>query len=92
MHINSFTEWDELKSIMIGHMNTEGDFTNFKGYTNPNQKHDNVIKGPIVKKIANGVKNAIERRMCIIPLLASFQNLLVFPLLCSFQPIAFFLL
>jgi hypothetical protein len=61
MRINSFTEWDELKSIMIGHMNTEGDFTNFKGYTNPNQKHNNVIKGPIVKKIANGVKNAIER-------------------------------
>jgi len=61
MHINSFTEWDELKSIMIGHMNTEGDFSNFKGYTNPNSIQHNIIKGPVVKKIANGVKNAIER-------------------------------
>ena len=57
MRINSFTEWDELKSIMIGYMNTEGDFTNFKGYTNPNVHHkdgtlDNIIKGPIAVSTA----------------------------------------
>ena len=60
MQINSFTEWDELKSIMIGFMTTQGDFSNFDGYHNPNNNNLTPIKGPMVKKIANRVKQAVD--------------------------------